>query len=65
MSYSPGSALQLNMTELQIIAIQTLLSYLELPMQWELTVLLQSNHFAQLLASQDPWIWPNTTSPGH
>lgn len=54
MSYSHGSALLFNMTELQIISIKNLLSYFELLMEWDPAVLLENNHFAQLLPSQDP-----------
>lgn len=54
MSYSHGSALPFNMTELQIISIKNLLSYFELLIEWDPAVLLENNHFAQLLPSQDP-----------
>lgn len=53
MSYSRGSALLFNMTELQIISIKNLRSYFELLMEWDPAVLLENNHFAELLPSQD------------
>lgn len=64
MSYSHGSALLFNTTELQIISIKNLLSYFELLMEWDPAVLLKNTH----LPSSSPlriqlWIWPNITSP--
>jgi len=64
MSYSHGSALLFNTTELQIISIKNLLSYFEPLVEWDPAALLENNH----LPSSSPlriqlWIWPNTTSP--
>lgn len=53
MSYSHGAASLFNATELQIISMKNLLSYFELLMEWDPTVLLEYNHFAQLLPFQE------------